>query len=169
MTGTKRTWLWVIGGAAVFILIAIVGIAAVSVLYVSRHVQATTMSIGDAIATFESARGRFGQQQPLYELDDEEQPFTTVDLTSLPSSTDRPSALFIQAWNPDEARLVKMSIPFWLLRLAPADMKVDARTDSRHFDFHDLHLDIEQLDRIGPALVMDYRNENGVRVLLWTD
>jgi hypothetical protein len=169
MARTRRTWLWVIGGAVALILVAIVGLAAVSVFYVSRHVQATSMSTGEAIASFESARARFDGQNPLYEVDANDQPFTTVDLASLPTADVRPTALFIQAWNPDEARLVKMSIPFWILRLAPTEMKVEAKTDSRHFDFHDLHLDIEQLDRIGPALVMDYRTDEGARVLLWTD
>ena len=29
-------------------------------------------------------------------------------------------------------------------------------------------LDVDELGRIGPVLLLDYRNQDGVRVLLWT-
>ena len=36
------------------------------------------------------------------------------------------------------------------------------------FDFERLNLDVDELERIGPALVFDFRNQDGARVLLWT-
>jgi hypothetical protein len=40
--------------------------------------------------------------------------------------------------------------------------------DHPGFDLDGLDLDVSQLERIGPALVFDYREDTGVRVLLWT-
>ena len=35
-------------------------------------------------------------------------------------------------------------------------------------DVEELNLDADQLERIGPALVLDYRAPTGARVLIWT-
>jgi hypothetical protein len=40
--------------------------------------------------------------------------------------------------------------------------------EANGFDFQRLNLDVDELERIGPALVFDFRNQDGVRVLLWT-
>jgi len=73
----------------------------------------------------------------------------------------------VQAWNPEDERLVRLSLPFWLLRFTPDKMRTSRREG--RFDMHELQLDIPELERIGPALVLDYRNQDGVRVLLWTE
>jgi hypothetical protein len=36
------------------------------------------------------------------------------------------------------------------------------------FNLERLDLNVDELARIGPALVLDYRNDEGVRVVLWT-
>jgi hypothetical protein len=45
--------------------------------------------------------------------------------------------------------------------------KLDLGSDEG-FDLEHLNLDGEELARIGPALVFDYRDRDGARVLLWT-
>lgn len=169
MARTRRTWIWVIAGVAAVGLLAIVGLAAASFVFVSRHVDAASMPTADALAEFDRLRAQFAGRDPLYRFDEQDRPFLTVEFASLPSAEVRPSALMIQAWNPDDERLVRMSLPFWLLRLAPDDIRMSQPHHRHGFDFHELDLDVRELERIGPALVMDYRNEDGVRVLLWTD
>jgi hypothetical protein len=36
------------------------------------------------------------------------------------------------------------------------------------FDLKELDLDVKELRRIGPALVHDFRDTSGERVLIWT-
>jgi hypothetical protein len=110
---------------------------------------------------------RFDQRRPLFELDDHDQPRLVAPLSSLPTSDTVPSSLMIQVWDPDDQKLVRLTLPFWLLRLGPDHMRVSR---NRHgFDFNRLHLDIGELQRIGPALVLDHRDQDGLRVLLWTE
>ncbi|MFO7303018.1 MAG: hypothetical protein DIU54_011430 [Acidobacteriota bacterium] len=168
MKRTRRTWLWILVAAAAVGLIVIIGAAAASIVFVSRHVEAHSTTPADALAAFEQVRARF-ENGPLYEFDADDRPFAAVELSSLPTSSVHPSSLMIQAWNPRQERLVRMSLPFWLLRLAPDDMRFSKPGHDHGFDFHQLNLDVRELERIGPALVIDYRNEDGVRVLLWTD
>jgi hypothetical protein len=60
-----------------------------------------------------------------------------------------------------------MSLPLWLLRLGHQHAVV-AGDDGRGFDLERLDLDADELARIGPTLVFDLRNRDGVRVLVWT-
>jgi hypothetical protein len=72
----------------------------------------------------------------------------------------------VQAWDPDEERLVKLSLPLWLLRYG--DKKMRVLRDEGGVDLRELTIDANELSRIGPAIVLDYRRPNGLRVLLWT-
>jgi hypothetical protein len=85
--------------------------------------------------------------------------------SEFPTSSVRPEQLRVLAWDPDEERLIKISLPFWILKMHKAKMDVGA---GEGFDLEHLNLDGEELARIGPALVFDYRERNGARVLLWT-
>jgi hypothetical protein len=162
----RRTWLWIIGGVAATGLVGLVAVAGASVYFVSRHVQAETSTGPKAVDAFDRVTGEFGTRRALYELDAQERPHLTSPLATLPTSPTTPTSLMVQAWDPEKERLVSLSLPFWLLRLGPQHMRVSRRDHS--FDFHQLELDFSELERIGPALLLDYRNQDGARVLLWT-
>jgi hypothetical protein len=69
------------------------------------------------------------------------------------------------AWDADDERIIRISVPFWLLRMGGQRIDVN---DGQGFDLKDLHLDVRDLERIGPVLVFDYRSASGERVLVWT-
>jgi hypothetical protein len=162
----RKTWLWIVGGVAATGLLGLIAVAGAGVYFVSRHVQAQDSTGPQALDAFERITADFANRRALYELDPQERPHLTTPLSSLPTSSTRPTSLMVQAWDPEQERLVRLSLPFWLLRLGPEQMRVSRREHG--FDFHQLELDINELERIGPALVLDYRNQDGVRVLLWT-
>lgn len=163
----RRTWLWIIGGVAVAGLLALIVMAGASVYFVSSHVQSETLTGAGAIDAFDRITAGFGNRRPLYELDTQERPRLSTPLSSLPTASAKPASLMVQAWNPDDERLMRLSLPFWLLRLGPDHLRVSRQ--QKGFDFNQLELDVNELERIGPAIVLDYRNQDGVRVLLWTE
>jgi hypothetical protein len=163
----RRTWLWIIGGVAATGLLAIVAVAGAGVYFVSRHVQSESSTGATALAAFERVTADFANRRALYELDAQERPQLTTSLSTLPTSPTSSTSLMVQAWDPERERIIRLSLPFWLLRLGPDRMRVSKQEHG--FDFHQLQLDIGELERIGPALVLDYRNQDGVRVLLWTE
>jgi hypothetical protein len=162
----RRTWLWIVGAVAALGLLGLIAVAGAGVYFVSRHVQAQSSTGPQAIDAFERITAEFPDRRALYELDRQERPHLATPLATLPTSPTTPTSLMVQAWDPERERLVRLSLPFWLLRLGPEQMRVSRREHG--FDFHQLQLDIDELERIGPALVLDYRNQDGVRVLLWT-
>jgi hypothetical protein len=77
----------------------------------------------------------------------------------------KPVDLHVLVWKASDNQLVNISVPFWVLRLG--NQKMDF-LNGHDVNFDQLHLSVADLERIGPALVLDYRQTSGERVLIWT-
>jgi hypothetical protein len=70
------------------------------------------------------------------------------------------------AFDPDDGRVVTLTIPFWLLRLKMRGATIDL--NGRSMDLEDLRLTVEDLERFGPTLIVDFTSPDGERVLVWS-
>lgn len=161
----KKTWIWIVVACLAAAVVALIAVAAAGVYFVAHHIQTERSSSADALEAFDVVTGSFGGRRPLYELDGSEQPRLARPLTDLPTSVREADALWILAWNPDDERLVRVSLPLWVLGVGRAKMEL---AGEHGFDLRRLELDGDELRRIGPALVFDFRSREGTRVLLWT-
>lgn len=165
MAPSKKTWIWIIVGvfgAGVLLLFVVAGMG---VYFVTKHVSTAHSTGSDALQSFERARAVFKDQKPLIEIDSYERPQATRRISEMPTSPTKPEYLWVLAWDPNDERIVKVSLPFWILKLGKR--KLDVSGD-RGFDLERLNLDVYELERIGPALVLDARSPSGERVLVWT-
>ena len=165
MAPSKKTWIWIIVGVLAVCVILLLVVVGAGVYYVSQHIDTERATVTEAGKAFDSARAPFKEQRPLIELDSSERPRAGRPLADIPTSTVKPHELRIIVWNPDEQQIVRLSLPFWLLRLSKDDVRV---MDEGGFDFRRLKLDVDELERIGPVLVLDARGRSGERVLVWT-
>lgn len=163
---TKRTWIWIGVGVACAAVLTLVCVAAAGLYFVSRRVQTASATPADAVRSLDAIVASFAGQAPLYRLDAHQKPQLAVGFATLPTSSIRARDLYINVWNPDDGRIVRLSLPFWLLRLGDRQMRV-AR-DEGGVRFSEFSFDVNELERIGPALVLDYRTQDGERILLWT-
>jgi hypothetical protein len=162
---SRKTWLWIILGGLGFCVLVLFVIAGAGVYFVAQHFETEPATGPDALRSFDEARARFRDAKPLIEIDERERPHMTRDLASMPDGATRPQHLWILAWDPDEERTVKVSLPFWLLRMGR--QKVDLGRDVG-VDFERFNIDMRDLERVGPLLVFDQRAPSGERVLIWT-
>lgn len=162
----RKTWVWIVVGVLVSAVVVLIGVAGAGVYFVTRHIKTERVTSVEAIRAFDSARALFSDRGPLYEIDEGESPRLTRPFSELPSSDIKPESVWVLAWDPNEERLVKVSLPFWMLQFGR--QKMAFANSGRRFDMERLHLDGAELERIGPALVFDYRDRDGTRVLLWT-
>jgi hypothetical protein len=162
----KKTWIWIIVACLGLGVMSLFGLAAAGVYFAASHIDTERVSSAEALRAFDQAREEFREQKPLFELDNYENPRPTRVLREIPTSPTRPEDLWIMAWDPDEGRILKISLPFWMLRLGRRN--IDVHHDESGFDLKDLDLDVAELERIGPTLVFDLRAPEGERVLVWT-
>ena len=167
MAGKVKTWVWVLIGIAAVVILFIVGGAAAGIYFVSRNINASTVTETAAASEFNAIRTRFAAQRPLIELDERGNFLRSNTDRPAPTHARRPETLHIMAFDPDDGGLVKMRVPFWLLRLKVNDTTINF--SGNRMNLEDLKLTVEDLERFGPALVLDQRNNGGDRILVWSE
>jgi hypothetical protein len=70
------------------------------------------------------------------------------------------------AWKPGNAELVNVRLPFSLLRLRSGPIDIGASSYSPNARFS---MTVRDVERYGPALWVDHMEEDGARVLVWTE
>ena len=78
-------------------------------------------------------------------------------------------SLRVLAYDRRAGKLVNVSIPFWLLRLAPSNKFSFLSDNGIDFDTERVHLTLEDLERRGPGLILDQADRRGSQVLVWTE
>ena len=161
----KRTWLWVVLGIFfVFVVMAVAGIT-FSVMFFRQAMTVTPTSAAGASEQFDAIRARYPGQQPLIQMVDG-RPQYVPDRATASAATGSLKTMHMMAWDDDEEQLVTFSIPFWLLRLKSGPIQLSAY--SQGWDDRGVSFKIEDLERAGPGIVMDFSERDG-RVLIWAE
>jgi hypothetical protein len=159
-----KTWVWVVVGIVALGILGIIVVAAAGIWLVRSHIDVRPATAVSASTEFERVRKQFPPQKPLIELDDRDH-FLRANTDRAPG-TRTPESLHVLAFDPEEDRVVRMSIPFWLLRFKSGRAQIDLGGD--RVDLEDLKLTVEDLERYGPAIILDHTGRHGERVLVWS-
>jgi hypothetical protein len=166
MAGKVRTWVWVVVAVVVLGILGLIAMAGASIYFFSQHIDTRAASPAAATRDFDEVRRRFENQKPLIELDERGRFRRANSDRSAPPGTAAPQNLYVLAFDPDDGRIVRVTVPFWLLRLKMGGTSIDFNGNS--MDLEDLKLSVEDLERFGPTLIVDHREESGDRVLVWS-
>jgi hypothetical protein len=161
-----KTWIWVVVGVATVCILFVIAMAAAGIYYFTKNIEARKATPTVAASEFEAVRTRFRGQRPLIELDERGRFLRSNTGRPAPEHPQSPDALYVLAFDPDDEGLVKVTVPFWLLRLKMRHTKIDLGGSS--MDLEDLKLTVEDLERFGPTLILDQTNAGGDRVLVWS-
>jgi len=143
-----------------------VGLVAVAgyVIYQQFAFKATAADERTAELEFTQVVARFEGQTPYVIIRDGE---PVVSEQKGPVSGTPVEAIHILVWNPDDRKLVRLNMPFWLLRMAKGrPIKLSSTPDS-HGGPMRLNMTAEDLERRGPGLILDHKEASGERVLVW--
>lgn len=161
-----RTWLKVVLVLVGLGMLGMCAIAGAGVYFVSKHVNTAKVAAPDALKQFDEARARFKDQQPIIDIDPSERVTQLRNIADLPDAPSKASMLMVMAWDPGDERIVNFKIPLWVLGLR--EQKVALGVGSESFDLRRLNLNVKDLERIGPALLLDLKSSSGDRALIWT-
>ena len=165
MAGKIKTWVWIVGGIVALGILCVIAMAAVGLWFVRSHVDIRPASTAAVTDEFQTIRARFPNQRPLIELDDRGNVFHAN--TDRPAGTQHVQSLNIMAFDPDDEKVVKMDLPFWLIRLKMGGTRFEVGRGN-NIDLANLHLTVEDLERYGPTLILDHKKSDGSRVLIWS-
>lgn len=165
---SSRRWLPVLIGVLLVLLVGIGGLVGSCAYLVRKQVHVREQSsAGDYDREAAAVLQRFEGIPPLVE-DGTSGP--AVSQKALTLRQQRPDAgaltnLHVLVFSRKEGKLVRLSLPFWLLRMAP-DGRMDINVDA--VDLDKVRLSIEDVERAGPGPLFIRKNAES-RVLVWTD
>jgi hypothetical protein len=165
---SRRTWISIL--IAAVIIVGMLAAAAVggTVFFFYRHVHMQFTARDDAAQQFADARARFAGQQPLIEIRKDDRPLLHREVIPPSGSPARLGVLRVLAYDTRASKLVSVSIPFWLIRMAPS-RHLSFSDNGLDFDADRMHLTLEDLERRGPGLILDQSDRQGSHVLVWTE
>jgi hypothetical protein len=166
MSGRVKVWVWVIVAVVVIGVLCVVAMAGIGLYFFSQHVETRSASPANAAHDFEQVKARFAGQKPLIELDDHGRYLRSNTDRTPPPNVKSPESINVMAFDPDDGRIVRLSIPFWVVRMKMRGATIDL--NGNHMDLEDLRLTAEDLERFGPTLIVDHKNTSGERVLVWS-
>jgi hypothetical protein len=89
-----------------------------------------------------------------------------IRTTTVAAATERPQTLRIMAFDSHDEKVVNLQLPFWLLRLKGGGSRFDIGRSN--IDLARMRLTVEDLERYGPILILDQKDTDGSRVLIWS-
>jgi hypothetical protein len=157
---TARTLTIVIG---LVILLGILGLGSAAWL-VSRSVDVGRADEASAMGEFNRIRARFAGTTPVLQVRDGHPILARMPPDTKPTKLD---TLRVLHWDPDDNSFARVEVPFWLLRLKSGPIAIISNGTT--LNEGELGITVEELERFGPALVVDHEGEGGDRLLIWTE
>lgn len=157
-----------IGGSVVVFggVLALTALAATCAVVVSRQVE---VQPGERLETFQRETAlvldRVGDAPPLIQDTPTGPRLSPANLARRKAMGGRtPEALHVMIWADDERKIVRLSVPLWLLRISPSGVDINVND----VDLRKLRLSVRDLERAGPGLLLQ-RDTGDRRVLVWTE
>lgn len=154
-----------------FVLV-VVGVAAFAVLlfagglvwFFTTALERSPADEATAEARFQELRDRFREVTPLFVMG----PNGPVLNRQPPPkrSTGQLRSLQMLGWDCNDSELVRVTIPFWLVRMKPGNINVSSNDQKRSVR---LSLSVDDLEGYGPTLLLDHTDEEGYHLVLWTE
>lgn len=170
MASSRRTWISIVIAAVIIIGMLAIGVVGGTAFFIYRHVNTQYASESSAGQEFATARARFAGQQPLIEIRRDQEPILHRDAGRGTRPTERKlESLRVLAYDEREEKLVRVTIPFWLLRMVPSKHLTFLHDEGIDLDTSRIRLTLEDVERRGPGLILDEKDRRGSQVLVWTE
>jgi len=163
MTKKQQTILLaVLGIVAVFVIVGV----AFGVWVATSLFDNESMDEAGAARALDEVREHFSGAKPVVDL----RPEGPVLLRRPPES--KPpgelTTLHVLRWNVQEQRMTRVELPFSILRMRDSPFQISVAPDSTGLRVS-TSIRISDVERYGPALLVDNGLPDGGRVLIWSD
>lgn len=163
----KRRWLWIVLGVLFVMFCVAIGSVFFAVSYFRENVQVTeNVTENSAVDEFEAVLAKFPGQQPLIQMVDD-RPQLMPERVAKGNSNTSLTTLHVLAFDRADGEMVRLSLPFWLLRMQSGPIRLSAYQQG--WDDRDVSFEIKDIEKAGPGIVMDVRERNEGRLLIWAN
>jgi hypothetical protein len=166
----KQRWGLIILGIVIFVVIVGVGVIGTFGYIVYRQMDVQTVATASPEEEFSKARARFEGQVPFIELPaGVEEAAPIVHRDQMAKEATPLTGLRVLAWGPQDKKLVRLTLPMWLLRLSGRRGVHLSNRDAPLSADMNLNVSADEIERHGPGLILDFTTRTGERVLVWAE
>jgi hypothetical protein len=134
-------------------------------ILVARAVEVEEVDAPEALRRFGAVRRAIRDPTPLLSLDASGRVVRRRDPPS--ASPGRITRLGVVAYQAGARRLVTADVPFWFFKLKGPAAQIAVRGTGLDLEY--LGITAADLERHGPALIIDHTRQDGDRLLVWTE
>lgn len=161
-----RRWIWIVLGLLLVGMVSCAGLVGGGIWYASKQFKVREVAQADVKTEFARLRTRFKDEKPI--LDSRHGiaiASSRLEARAQAYSGPPPQNLCLLVWTEEQPKAVQLCLPFWLLKMKTGNgLKFDVPNgESRR-----LELSARDLERAGPALLLDEDNDR-TRLLVWTE
>jgi hypothetical protein len=165
----NRTWVSVLIAAVIIVGVLAVSAVGGTAYFIYRHVHTQFVGNETAGQRFAETRARFAGQQPLIEVMKDQEAVLHREVIPKAMPAAKLDTLRVLAYDTRANKLVSVSIPMWLLRMAPTNKFSFMKDNGIDFDSDRVHITLDDVERRGPGLLLDQADRRGSQVLVWTE
>ena len=150
-------------GLAAIAIACIVALAGTAGYFVWRSFDRQGATEATALREMEAIRTRFGARPPLVEVNDPAR--MDVRINRLASGDgSKVATLHVVNWKAEDGEIVRTELPLWLMRFSSINIfSTLGLTPSR------IRLTVDDIERYGKGIVIDYHRPGTMRLLIWVD
>ena len=158
-----RTWVKATLGTFALIAVAFAALAGTGAYVVFRSMDKQAGSEPEAVRAIDAVKARFAPRPPLVEIADPQRADIRInraaDANPAPVDT-----IHIINWKRETGELTRFEIPLWLMRFSSVNILSQLGIAPARF-----RLTVDDVERYGPGIVVDYGSPGVFRVFVWVD
>ena len=158
-----RTWQKATLGLVAVIAVAVFALAGTGAYFVFRHLEKRPGGEPEAVQAIDAVKTRFGTRPPLVEIADVHRADIRINRPDQ-ASPSRVDTVHIINWKSDTGELIRAEVPLWLMRFSSMNILSELGIAPAKF-----RLTVDDIERYGPGIVVDYASQGAFRVLVWVD
>ncbi len=158
-----RRWVkFSLAGLAV-IVVAFGVLAGTGAYFVLRNLDTRSATEPETLREFDLIRARFGARQPLLEIVNPKAGDIRINRLVHPEGL-KATRLHVVSWKAEDGELFRTEVPVWLVRFSSINVLSQLGVAPAKFS-----LTVQDVERYGPGIVVDYRRPGESHALIWVE
>jgi hypothetical protein len=158
-----RTWVKATIVGAALVAAGMAALAAITGYFVFRSFEKERTPEAVAVREMDSIRGRFGVRPPLVEILDLRSMDVRVNRLANTAGA-RVHTVHVVNWKVEDDEFVRTEFPLWLMRFSSVNLLSQLGITPVK-----LRLTVQDVERYGPGVIVDYNQPGALRLLIWVD
>jgi len=168
MAERRRRWIPIVLGILFLLVCLAIGAGVVAFSMFRHNFDVQTTDAAEASSAFDEVHRRFASRPPLMEIRDGK-PHRSRAAAPAEGPAVTLERMRVLLWDPDDKRLARMTIPFWLLRMKTTPIRFRDYANDLENESETDEVTIAELEAHGPGILIDHASPVGQRVLVWLE